>query len=226
MPNIEETVSAMAEIEAGNQPASGKLAYWSAALSIRNKLELNGVYVRVLSRYVGEPLPERGQLLCELGRRVGKKYPRGLMGLHIDLLYEIERLWTAGEIDFDCGSTLASQQAWRERTVARIKGMGCKAVSWALFIYAPSSCKLLTIDCWHAKRLGIDPHSIAGSGACSKLAYKQAEALLLAECQGLYPDVAPVIVAAMLWENTRQLAGASRGERFQSHAALSCRWYY
>lgn len=226
MASIEETISAMAEIEAGNMPPSGKLAYWSAALSIRNRLELNGAYVRVLSRYVGEPLPGRSQLLNELGRNPGKQFPAGLMSLHINLLYEIERLWTAGEIDFDCGSTLASQQAWRENMVARIKGMGCKAVSWALFIYNPYECKLLTIDCWHARRLGIDPRSIAGSGACRKLAYKQAEALLLSECKGLYPDVPPVIVAAMLWENTRQIAGASRGAVFQSHAAISCRWYY
>lgn len=140
-------------------------------------------------------------------------------------LYAIEQLFNDGLIDFECGNTLESQQAWRSRMVDLIPGLACKLVSWALFIYSPFDCKLLTIDTWHCRRLGLDQTLIAGSSVCKKAAYHKVEAAMLGECLGYAPHVAPVITAAMLWENIRRANGASDTVEYTSHRGISCRWY-
>lgn len=223
--NIQDANTAMAEISCGGQLPSIKLAYWASAASLKMKLHLNGRYTRVLAGYVNKPLPAREVLLDELGRKPGGNFPQGMMGQHVDLFYEIERLDNLGLLNFDAGFSLESQRLWRDKTVALIHGMGCKLVSWALFIYAPHACLLLTIDKWHCKRMGIDQAILSGSSDCKRREYFVAEERLLAECRGLYPEYPPVIVAAFLWEQARKLAGESKGEIYESHAELSCRWY-
>lgn len=222
---IEETYAAMSEIAYGQGKPSVKLAFWSSALSCRMKLHLNGQYVRILAKYVSQPLPDRETLLNELGRRPGNQYPAGMMGYHVDLIYRIEELDNAGLLNCDSGLDLASQQAWRDTMVELVKGMGSKLISWALFIYSPFDCKLLTIDCWHCQRMGIDQFKIAGSSKCKQAEYKRVEAAMLAECQALYPTMPPVVVAAMLWQNIRLAYNASNEAGYESHKAISCRWY-
>ena len=223
--SIQETYAAMAEILTGDKEPSVLLAYWASALSSRMKLHLNGRYTRIVSQYLFSGLPGREELLDVMGRCPGKQYPQGIMGSHIELLYTLEHLHSQGRLNFDAGESLAEQQAWRDRMVDLIPGMGCKLVSWALFIYNPLYCKLLTIDSWHCKRLGIDQGTISGKSVEKRAAYLAVEKRMLAECRGLYPEYPPVIVAAMLWENARIAAHASLGESYQPHVELSCRLY-
>lgn len=223
--NIQDAHTAMAEIACGGQLPSVKLAYWSSAMSHRMKLHLNGRYTRILAGYVDKPLPGREALLDELGRKPGNRFPQGVMTCHIDLLYEIERLDNAGLLNFDAGYSFSDQILWRDKMVALVHGMGYKLISWAFFIYAPHACMLLTIDKWHCKRMGIDQCCLSGSSEYTRKHYLGAEKRLLGECHGMYPEYMPVIVAAYLWEQARKLAGESKGEIFQSHAELSCRWY-
>jgi len=223
--SIQETYRAMAEIMDGEQEPSVLLAFWASALSPRVPLHLNCHYTRLVAQYVVSGLPEREVLLDELGRKPGNKLPPCLMGSHIDLLYTLENLYRQGVLNFDTGTSLEAQQAWREKMVALIPGMGCKLVSWALFIYNPLYCNLLTIDCWHCKRLGIEHQSVSGSSQCKRVAYLGAEKRMLSECRALYPEYPPVITAAMLWQNARLSAGMSATNGYQSHRDLSCRIY-
>lgn len=223
--SIQETYATMVELMEGGQEPSILLAYWSAALSSRMKLYLNSKYVRVVAQYIHTGLPDRETLLDALGRKPGQKLPQGMMWSHIDVLYRLEDLHRAGVLNFDSGSTLESQQAWRDRMVALIPGMGCKLVSWAHFIFNPLYTKLLTVDSWHCKRLGVDQATISGTSLCKRTNYLAVEKRMLAECQGLYPEYPPVIVSAMLWENARIAANASQGDAHQSYRGLSCRNY-
>ncbi len=224
--SIQETHAAMTELLCGGNEPHVLLAFWSSAMSSMMKLHLNGRYTRILAQYIFTGLPEdRDELLDALGRKPGNLYPRGVMGSHIDRLYTLERLYRAGHLNFDAGLTLESQQAWRERMLALIPGMACKLLSWALFMYNPLYCKLLTVDEWHCKRLGIDQHTISGKSTRKIAAYLAVERRMLNECQSLYPEYPPVMTAAMLWENIRIANGDSQGNGFQSHKELSCRWY-
>lgn len=224
---IEETYRAMSEIAYGDKCPSVKLAFWNSALSSRMKLDLNGRYARIMASYVNKPLPlNREVLIDELGRKQGNKLPQGMMFSHIELLYRIEKLYNEGKLDFNCGTTLESQQVWRKRMVELIPGMGSKLVSWALFIYSPFDCLLLTIDCWHCKRIGVEQSTVCGTTASKQAKYLETEKSMLSECQALYPQYPPVVVAAMLWENIRRANNASQGTNgYQSHKEISCRWY-
>ncbi|GHO45176.1 hypothetical protein [Ktedonospora formicarum] len=224
---IQETYTAMSEILHGDNEPSVLLAFWASALSKRVKLTINGQYVRILAeKYLENGLPEdQEELKDTLGRKPGNKFPAGLMQSHIDCLYALESLHKQGLLNFDAGNTLESQQAWREKMVALIPGMACKLVSWALFIYNPLYTKLLTIDTWHCKRLGIDQEKLAGKTKAKVTYYLATEKRMLAECQALYPEYPPVVTAAMLWENARIAGGESDGQAYTSHKEISCRWY-
>lgn len=206
---IEETSAAMLDLLQGGKEPSALLAWWSSALSLRTELSRNGNNTRVISQYVNSGLPSRDVLKSQL---------LGVMESQLDTLYALERLHNEGTINFDCGTTLSEQRAWREKMVATIPGMACKLVSWACFIYKPYETLLLTVDCHHANRMGIDQSTIAGTSKCKQAAYYQAEEKLLAECRALYPELPPTVVAACLWLNYR-------GVGVTSHAAISCRWY-
>ncbi len=223
--SIQETYAAMTEVMYGAKEPSVLLAFWASALSCRMRLHLNGHYTRVVSQYLFTGLPEeRQELLDAMGHAPGKN-PQGIMASHIDLLYTVETLYKQGLLNFDAGLTLESQQMWRDKMVALIPGMGSKLVSWAHFIYNPLYTKLLTIDSWHCKRLGIEQATLTGSTTSKKANYLATEKRMLAECQALYPEYPPVVVAAMLWENARIAANASKSDAYQSHKKISCRWY-
>ncbi len=111
--------------------------------------------------------------------------------------------------------------------VAAIKGMGEKTISFALHIYAPEQCKLLTIDVWHLRR-------IYGRFDVNDIVLRRKLYLLLEqeilhdiyimgtnEGQGYWL----VTYAACMWERTRKSYGASRSEcedEYQDHSGLSC----
>lgn len=208
--SIEETEEAMLDLLYGNQAPNEKLAWWSSALSLQTPLPRNCSNTRVMTQWVDSPLPENRQEI--------KDALCGVMWSTVNTLYAIEALCNARAIDFDCGDTLESQRAWREKMVAIIPGMASKLVSWALFIYNPLGCLLTTVDCHHANRMGIVQATIAGSSKAKLTAYYQAENRLIAECQALYPEKLYTVVAACLWLNYRN-------EGITSHRGISCRWY-
>lgn len=207
------TAQAMQELVIPGKTPNGKLAFWNACLSTRNPLDRNCRQALVMRGYVNRPLPVnhddlRGQLGAILTRT-------------LESLYEIEKLWNAGIIHFNTGSTFDEQSRWRDSMVAAIPGMGMKTVSFALHIYSPETCLLLTIDCWHLKRLGASKQAIRRN---DYLYYEQAlrdDCVELAQEEGTgYPAI---VYAACLWERTRKYFGASQCEEgYQSHAGLSC----
>ncbi len=107
-----------------------------------------------------------------------------------------------------------------------IAGMSMKTVSFALHIYAPFSCLLLTIDCHHARRLGIDPDKLTTK------TYIQAESELYSHIVEMShyegKGYAPIVYAACLWQRYRQSHGNGNTKaqckdgEYQSHAGLTC----
>ena len=223
--SVQETETAMHELLYGTQCPSIKLAYWNSMLSLQCKLPVNCKHARIMAQYVNKPLPDFNGLIDVLGGdstrlHNGKiaRYPHGLMAVHINGLLAIEKLFNQGLLNFDCGKTLESQRIWRDKMVNLISGMGSKLVSWALFIYNPYDCLLMTVDTVHCSRIGVKQSSLAGSTKGKRENYCKIEDMLRAECIGLYPDKLPVIVAACLWLNYRN-------EGATSHKEISCRWY-
>lgn len=220
--SIEETDTAMAQLLYGTQAASIKLAFWNSMLSLQVKLPVNCRHARVMARYVNRPLPPMWQLINELGGEATEdtitRFPSGLMTVHFKGLYAIESLYNQGMLDFDCGDELDCQRAWRDRMVDLIPGMGSKLVSWALFIYDPFNCKLMTVDTVHCSRIGIDQRKLSGSGKAQRAYYRHVEDMLRGECLALFPDRLPAVTAACLWLNFRN-------EGITSHREISCRWY-
>jgi hypothetical protein len=216
---LEQTQEAMDALKVDGLTPHGKLAYWNAALSVRNRLDHNCMQGLVMRTYVNRPLPvNRDELKVQLGACL----PRTL-----NTLYEIEALWNVGVIHFNCGTTFESQSAWRDSMVAAIPGMGHKTVSFALHIYAPDTCKLLAIDVWHLRRLGVD----ATKGITRKqyLAYelelrKHCEALQVCESTG--KEYAPIVLAACLWERQRQASihhnQFHKVDGYANHSGISC----
>src|SRR6266851_715228 len=205
---LEQTARAMdALIVPGKRP-NGKLAFWNACLSTRNFLKRNCSQAIIMRQYIDRPLPlNRDELHAQLG---------GVLGRTLNSLYEIERLWHAGIIHFNCGSTFEEQSTWRDSMCAAIPGMGMKTVSFALHIYAPYECELLTIDCWHLERLHVDCRTLRRK---QYLAYEveirndcwtldTAEAAI----DGGYPLI---VLAACLWFRVR-------GRGLTKHDGLSC----
>lgn len=211
---LEQTQEAMNELVVPGKTPNGKVAFWSACLSTRNTLERNCMQSSIMRTYADRPLPvNRSELNSQLG---------GVLGRTLNSLYEIEKLWNAGIIHFNCGHTFEEQATWRLSMAAAIPGMGMKTVSFALHIYAPFECLLLTIDCWHCRLLGLDPDKLKTKQ------YIQAEAELyqcitdLSHYEG--QGYAPIVYAACLWERTRQAYGNHQCKegQYQSHAGLSC----
>lgn len=214
---LQETAQAMAQLIVPGKVPSGINAVYNAALSIRNTLERNCMQAIVMRQYANSPLPvNHDELRAKLGGQL-------VMLRTVNTLYEIERLWHAGIIHFNTGSTFEEQAIWRNSMVAAIPGMGDKTVSFALHIYAPNECKLLTIDCWHLKRLGME---------CITLTHKrylECEQLLRDDCltlQKLEPGYDLIVYAAYFWERTRQESKHHQKfykvDGYQSHAGLSC----
>jgi len=214
MVTIEETDRAMKELVIQGKAPNGKLAFYNACLSTRNRLDNNCRQSLVMRQYAEHPLPiNKDELRDQLGR---------ILTRTLNSLYEIEKLWHAGLIHFNCGGTFDLQSKWRDSMVALIPGMGMKTVSFALHIYAPSECRILTIDVWHLRRL----HSVTESPNRKRyLAYEQELLtvdipLLASKEEKKYPIVT---YAACIWENYRQYRGVSQGcGEYQSHAGLSC----
>lgn len=213
MASITETQVAMMQLLEDDNKPNIKLAFWNSALSCRIRLDKNGKLARIMASYVDKPLPDRETLYQEL-----KVTGANIWRSHIDALYAIERLYNQGLLYFPTLGTLEEQKQWRRDMVGLIPGLACKLISWAFFIYSPLDCKLLTLDCWHCKRLGVEQGKLSGSTARAIDYYEQIETLLMGECIGLYPDHLPQIVAAMLWLNYRN-------EGVTSHREISCRWY-
>ncbi len=210
MITLEQTNDAMRELI---QPgiASGKVAYWNAALSIRNDLERNCNQAGVMRSYANRPLPlDRSQLRAELCNPMVRT---------INTLYEIESLWNVGAIHFDCGSTFEEQASWRMDMCACIPGMSMKTVSFALHIFRPFDCMLLPIDCWHARRIGeirgLKPNIYL---LCEEQTYF--DCARLATDEGL--GYAPIVYAACLWLRYRSEHGTNGHSSSMSHAGLTC----
>jgi hypothetical protein len=208
--SLVQTAKAMEEL-VNHGTAHGKLAFWNACLSARNRLERNVEQALIMREYVNRPLP--------LDRDVLKSRLKPILGRTLDALYEIERLWNAGIIHFNTGTTIEEQEAWRVSMSSVIPGMGYKTVSFALHIYAPNTCHLLTIDCWHIRRLGEMYGPISPK---TYVAYEKRLRLDIQELQwqegGNYP---PIVYAACLWQRERQVH-SQQGEDYPSHAGLSC----
>lgn len=208
---MQQTHEAMLELIQPGVP-NGKVAFWSACLSTRNRLDRNCVQASVMRGYANRPLPiNRSELRAQLGPVLTRT---------LNSLYEIEKLWNAGVIHFNCGDSYETQQAWRLSMASVIPGMGLKTVSFALHIYAPFQCLLLTIDVWHERRL------CSSYGPVKPTNYLRYESDLYRDIEHMShnePGYTPIEYAACLWERTRQAHGASQAsEGYQSHAGLSC----
>lgn len=192
----------------------GKLAFWNSACTIRTKLSITGQYAQVLRGYAFRSLPtNHDELRAQL---------TGIMDTQLETLYTIERLWNEGLIHFNCGSTLKSQELWRELMCAAIPGMGMKTVSFALHIYNPAGCLILTVDCWHIRRVcGLGTNeSIRHARYLALEAELRRDCALMAERE---PGFWAITYAACLWERTRQHYGASevKNGEYQEHD-ISC----
>lgn len=212
---LDATEQAMSGLKIAGKRPSIKLAFWSACLSTRNRLDNNCRQASIMRQYVDRPLPvNRDELKSQLG---------ALLSRTLNSLYEIEALFNAGIIHFNCGSTFESQSHWRDSMVAAIPGMGMKTVSFALHIYSPDTCKLLTIDCWHLRRIGVTDTTIRRG---EYLRYEQEireDCKLLGECEGQGKQYSDIVLAACLWERTRHHYNASQGTGgYQDHSGLSC----
>lgn len=203
---LEQTNKAMMGLVQSGIP-NVKLAFWSSALSKRNSLAKNCIQSTYMRQYAYKPLPtDRNELRSALGNP---------MWSTVNTLYAIEQLDNDGLLNFDCGDTYESQALWREKMVQLIPGMGYKTVSFALHIYNPFGCKLLTIDCWHVRRM----HECFGPISNSN--YLQYESKLQSDIDELakeQPGYSPIVYAAYLWENTRK----PNATEYQSHNGLSC----
>lgn len=216
---LQQTQRAMESLRIAGKVPNGKVAFWNGVLSTRNKLDRNCRQAEVMRSYVNRPLPiNRDELRVELG---------GLLSRTLNALYEIERLWNAGIIHFNCGDTFALQSAWRDSMTAIIPGMGEKTVSFALHIYAPEQCRILTIDVWHLRRV-YGRFDVSDITLCRKqyleleqrIAY-DIDTMRIVEGSGYWY----VTYAACMWERTRKSYGASQSEcedEYQDHSGLSC----
>lgn len=221
--SIEQTALAMAELTIGTDP-SLLHALRAAALSPRMNLKCNAGYAQSLCPWRHSPLPGRDDLVAVLSQAVrtdGSGKPAwGLMQSHISTLYSIDEFWFHGmgwrDIAEDIGGTLDEQRAWRCDMNSNIKGMGFKCLSWAAFIFSPDTCQLLTLDSWHARRLNVDPTSLARDNSLSHAYYEMLESRVIAEVNALYPGFPPTVGAACLWYNVRNSGP-------ESHAGLNCR---
>lgn len=223
MITLHETQVAMNElVQPGER--NGKQAFYAGCLSIQCPLENNSIRAQVLHQYANKPLPENREVLRS---QLYVQGPMGGLPMHsvVNTLYEIEKLWDAGIIHLNAGSTFASQAAWRLAMVSLIPGMGCKTVSFALAIYNAGDVAILTLDRWHFRILGEKADSVPTSkylkleqrlmSMCLDVAYASAET------DDRYYN--PFVVSAWLWENKRIEAGKSSGNgKYQSHAGLSC----
>lgn len=212
---LDATEQAMASLVIKGKRPSIKLAFWSACLSTRNRLDNNCRQTQVMRQYVDRPLPvNRDELKVQLG---------ALLSRTLNALYEIEKLYNAGIIHFNTGSTFEEQAHWRDSMAAAIPGMGMKTVSFALHIYSPDTCKLLTIDCWHLRRLQVTDTTLTRK---QYLTYEQeimGDCRLLNECEGQGKEYSPIVLAACLWERTRHHYNASTEKTgYQDHSGLSC----
>jgi hypothetical protein len=212
MISIQETARAMGELVREGTP-NGKVAFWAACLSTRNRLERNCRQAEVMRSYANRPLPTNRD---ELKRQLGG----AILGRTINSLYEIEHLWNKGIIHFNTGDTYAEQARWRASMVAAIPGMGMKTVSFALHIYNPTGCRLLTIDCWHTRRMNWQ------YGPISDRNYTRYEQQLFVDIDALAREegygYAPIVYAACLWERARQQHTGNFCDEYPSHAGLSC----
>ncbi len=213
--SLEATQKAMNELIQPGTPR-GKLAFYFSACTIQTRLSATAKHAQVLRGYADRPLPmNRDELRALLP---------GIMNSQLSTLYSIERLWNDGVIHFNTGDSFASQFAWRESMTAAIPGMGHKTVSFALHIFNPSGCLLLTVDCWHIRRI----RGLGTNESLTRSKYLAIEqtlrddiaCLAMEEGQGFWL----ISYAACLWERTRQGYGASECEDgdYQSHADLSC----
>lgn len=213
---LDQTQAAMQELVISGKSPNGKVAYWNACLSTRNKLDRNCRQAAIMRTYAHRPLPvNRDELRAQLG---------GLLNRTLNALYEIERLWNVGLIHFNTGDTFELQSKWRDAMASLIRGMGMKTISFALHIYSPATCLLVTIDCWHLRRLQVKDDS---PSRAQYLRYEQEiledmQALRDAESQG--KQYWQVTYAACLWERTRQAYGQSDTQdgTYQDHSGLSC----
>jgi hypothetical protein len=207
---LAEVQAAMEELIGAGTP-NVKLAFWNASLSVRTPIKQNCAFARAMRAYAQRPLPlNRDELKAQLP---------GIMESQVRTLYEIEKLYGAGILHFNAGNTEELQRIWRSSMVSCIPGMGCKTVSFALHIYAPSACHILTIDCWHARRLG---HRF---GEVSEKNYSLYEEALRADVEALKsqkPGFWDVTYAAYFWELSRRSRNAGCRDGYPSHAGLSC----
>ncbi len=213
---LEQTQKAMQELIIPGKVPNGKLAFYFAICTIRTRLTVTGRYAKVLRGYADNPLPVNHDELRA-------KLP-GIMETQLEALYAVENLWNVRIIHFNTGSTFQEQFIWRETMTSAIPGMGHKTVSFALHIFNPERCLLLTVDCWHIRRI----RGLGTNESLPRKKYLDIEQVLreditcLAEQEG--QGFWTVTYAACLWERTRQGYGASEccdGE-YQSHAELSC----
>ena len=217
---LEQTQDAIQALIIPSKQANGKIAFWNAALSIRNGLERNCWQAAIMRSYANRPLPvNRNELREELGRPMLRT---------INTLYEIEKLWNAGIIHMNAGNTYELQHAWRLSMSAIIPGMGLKTVSWALTLYMPFDCLLCAIDCWHMRRQN------ERYGTSSRLpVYLSYELQLFKDCQELASNegygYSRTVYAACLWERARQAdkngwskANGCVSGTYQSHSGLTC----
>ncbi len=218
MITLEQTNDAMRELI---QPgiANGKVAYWNACLSIRNDLGRNCNQAGIMRSYANRPLPiNRAELRAELCNPMERT---------VNTLYEIEALWNEGTIHFHRGSTFESQSAWRLDMCAAIPGMSMKTVSFALHIFDPFNCMLLSIDCWHQRRISEERDL---KPAVYLLAEEQTyfDIARLATDEGM--GYSPIVYAACLWLRYRyehstkanRSKNAMPEDGCQSHAGLTC----
>lgn len=222
---IEETAVAMGELAVGTNP-SMLHALRVAGISPRLQLKNNIGYALRLCQWRDAPLPPREELITDLKmalspRADGSLGPAwGLMGMHIDTLYAIDAFWFGNpgcqEYVTNIGETLDEQRRWRCWMNDNIWGMGFKTLSWAAFIYSPQTCQLLTLDSWHARRLAVDPSSVARDLLSSHTLYMQLEDRVIAEVSEKYPCYLPTVGAACEWYNARNSGP-------ESHAGLNCR---
>jgi len=222
--SIEQTASLVAELAAGSDP-SFLHALRVAGISPRMNLRCNTGYALALKPWHDSPLPHRAELemiLSRAKRTDGSGRPAwGLMRSHIDTLYAIDEFWFKQAAVWrtpaqTIGDSLVEQRAWRCMMNNLIRGMGFKCLSWAAFIYQPERCQLLTLDSWHAKRLGVDSALLMRDSESSHSFYERMESQTIAEVNELFPGYPSTVGAACLWFNIRKMG-------YESHAGLNCR---
>lgn len=217
---IEQASRIVDELTAGTEP-SLLHALRVAAMSPRLKLSCNAGYAEALCPWRTSPLPPREELVFVLAqaKRPGTDKPAyGIMQSHINTLYAIDEFWWSSVRDYtyEIGTALPAQRRWRCWMNSHVRGMGFKCLSWALFIYDPLGCKLLTLDSWHARRLGVDYTTLCRDNSKSHVSYEAYESQVIEEVSKMFPGYLPTVGAACLWFNMR-----NQGP--ESHAGLNCR---